>query len=53
MRRERDPKTAAVAERLNEIEQQANLLRMPIAYASMLYLLRNHIALVREKLKSH
>jgi TRAP-type uncharacterized transport system substrate-binding protein len=45
------PETAAIAERLNEIEQQANLLRMPIAYASMLYLLRNHIALVREKLK--
>ena len=47
------PETAAVTERLNEIEQQANLLRMPIAYASMLYLLRNHIALVREKLKGH
>ncbi len=47
------PETAAIAERLDEIERQANHLRMPIAYASMLYLLRNHIALVREKLKAH
>lgn len=33
------------------LEAQANLLRIPVAYASMLYILRNHIDLVRERLK--
>lgn len=37
--------------RLDRLEQQANRLRMPVAYASMLYMLRNHIDLVREGLK--
>jgi len=37
--------------RLDRLEQQANRLRMPVAYASMLYMLRNHIDLVRESLK--
>jgi hypothetical protein len=45
-----DPVEAA--ERLDRLERQANQLKMPIAYASMLYLLRNHIALVRERLKA-
>ena len=39
-------------ERLDQLERQANQLKMPIAYASMLYLLRNHIALVRDRLKA-
>src|SRR5262245_12372756 len=39
--------------RLDHLEEQANRLRMPVAYASMLYILRNHIDLVREGLKRH
>ena len=34
-------------EKLNRLEDQANHLRVPVAYASMLYMLRNHIDLVR------
>jgi TRAP-type uncharacterized transport system substrate-binding protein len=37
--------------RLDELERQAGKLRMPTRYASMMYLLRDHIALVRERLK--
>jgi TRAP transporter TAXI family solute receptor len=40
------------AERLDNLERRANQLKMPIAYASMLYLLRNHIVLVRDRLKA-
>jgi len=36
--------------RLQDLESQANQLRMPIAYESMLYLLRNHIGIVRNRL---
>jgi hypothetical protein len=43
---------AEAAHRLDRLERQANQLKMPIAYASMLYLLRNHIALVRDRLKT-
>src|SRR5215510_925877 len=39
--------------RLDLLERQANGLRVPAAYASMLYLLRNHIALVRQRLQEH
>jgi hypothetical protein len=39
--------------RLDELEQQANQLRVPVAYASMLYMLRNHIDMVRASLKKH
>jgi hypothetical protein len=35
---------------LNQLEGRANDLRIPVAYASMLYMLRNHIDLVREGL---
>jgi hypothetical protein len=38
--------------RLNRLEEQANHIRMPVAYASMLYTLRDHIVLVREGLRS-
>lgn len=41
-------KTAAQLERL---EQQANHLKLPTAYASMLYMLRYHIDLVRKGLR--
>jgi len=37
--------------RLDRLEEQANHLRIPVAYASMLYDLRNHIDLVSEGLK--
>ena len=36
---------------LDELERQASKLTLPARYASMMYLLRNHIALVRERLK--
>jgi len=35
---------------LDRLEQQANHLRLPTAYASAQYMLRHHIALVRERL---
>src|SRR5215510_7361043 len=37
--------------RLDRLEKQANNLRVPPTYASMLYMLRHHIELVRENLK--
>jgi TRAP-type uncharacterized transport system substrate-binding protein len=36
--------------RLDRLEERANHLRIPVTYASMQYLLRNHIALVRARL---
>lgn len=45
--------SSEVAGRLERLEQQANRLRVPITLASMLYLLRNHIAQVRERLKAY
>ena len=45
--------TRDMSMRLDHLERQANHLRMPVAYASMLYMLRNHIDLVREGLKKH
>ena len=38
--------------RLDQLERQANQLRMPIAYESMMYLLRNHINIVRNRLSA-
>ena len=35
------------------LEEQANHLRVPVAYASRLYMLRDHIDLVREDMKKH
>ena len=55
----RDPGGGGAADRcsliarLDQLEKQANQLKMPIAYASMMYLLRNHISVVRERLKGH
>ncbi|MBX9844144.1 MAG: hypothetical protein K2Z80_20280 [Xanthobacteraceae bacterium] len=43
-------KTAELMARLDHLESQANQLRMPIAYESLLYLLRNHIGVVRNRL---
>jgi TRAP transporter TAXI family solute receptor len=45
------PDRGELAARLDLLEQQANRLRVPVGYASMLYMLRNHIALVRERLQ--
>jgi hypothetical protein len=42
-----------VITRLDRLEEQANHLRVPVAYASMLYMLRNHIDLVRERVRKH
>ena len=42
-----------VIRRLDRLEEQANHLRVPVAYASMLYMLRNHIDLVREGVRKH
>ena len=39
--------------RLDRLEEQANHLRVPVAYANMLYMLRNHIDLVREGVRKH
>jgi TRAP transporter TAXI family solute receptor len=38
---------------LDRLEQQANHIKMPVAYASMLYTFRDHIDFVREGLKKH
>src|SRR6516225_2709065 len=45
--------THEITARLDRLKQQANHLRMPVTYASMLYGLRDHIDLVREDLKQH
>jgi len=37
--------------RLDRLEQGANHLKLPVAYATMLYTLRDHIDLVRARLK--
>ena len=39
--------TADMIARLDRLEQEANHLRLPVAYATMLYTLRDHIDLVR------
>ena len=39
--------------RLDRLEEQANHLKMPVAYANLQYELRNHIDLVSEDLKKH
>jgi len=43
--------TTEMVARLDRLEEQANHLRIPVAYASMLYELRNHIDLVNGDLK--
>ncbi len=42
-----------IAIQLEQLEQQANRLKVPVAYASMLYMLRLHIDLVRGGLTRH
>jgi TRAP-type uncharacterized transport system substrate-binding protein len=43
--------TREMMARVDRLEEQANHLRVPVRYASMLYSLRDHIDLVREGLK--
>jgi TRAP transporter TAXI family solute receptor len=40
-----------IGARLDRLEDQVNHLKLPVAYASMLYALRHHIDLVRDSLK--
>jgi len=44
---------AQLTARLDGLEKQANQLRMPIVYESMMYLLRHHISIVRNRLAPH
>jgi len=43
--------TSEMIARLDELEEQANRIKLPVAYAGMLYSLRDHINLVREKIR--
>jgi hypothetical protein len=43
--------TSEMIARLDELEKQANRIKLPVAYASMLYSLRDHINLVRDKIR--
>ena len=45
--------TTEMIAQLDRLEEQANHLKMPVAYASLQYELRNHIDLVSEDLKKH
>jgi TRAP-type uncharacterized transport system substrate-binding protein len=45
--------TRGMVARLDSLEEQANHLRVPVAYVSMLYMLRNHIGLVRDDMRKH
>jgi TRAP-type uncharacterized transport system substrate-binding protein len=45
--------TSEMVARFDRLKEQANHFRIPVAYASMLYELRNHIDLVSEGLKKH
>jgi TRAP transporter TAXI family solute receptor len=45
--------TNGLTARLNKLEMEANALKVPIAYVTMMYLLREQVAVVRERLKSH
>jgi hypothetical protein len=47
------PALSDMMTRLDRLEEQANRLKRPIAYASMLYVLRHRIDLVREGLRKH
>jgi hypothetical protein len=44
--------SSQLVERLRHLEKRANELRMPIAYESMIYLLRNHIAVVSHRMQA-
>jgi hypothetical protein len=41
----------ALSERLDRLEERADHLHVPIAYMYMLYTLKHHISLVRQRLR--
>ena len=43
---------APLVARLDRLEQQANHVKLPPGFANQLYMLRDHIALVRTRLKA-
>jgi hypothetical protein len=43
--------TSEMIARLDRLDEQANRVKLPVAYANMLYSLRDHIDLVREKMR--
>jgi TRAP-type uncharacterized transport system substrate-binding protein len=48
----RNVDSSTMLARLEKLEKQANQLKIPITYGSMMYLLRSQITLVRERLKA-
>ena len=53
MASERTPEMQArIGKRLDEIEQAVNDLKTPPSFADQLYVLREHVGLVRGRLKS-
>ena len=40
-------------DRLDDIEESVNRMKMPLAYAGQFYVLREHIGFVRERLTAH
>ena len=42
---------SAMVAQFDHLEEQANHLRIPVTYASLLYELRDHIDVVRERLQ--
>ncbi|WP_042623999.1 TAXI family TRAP transporter solute-binding subunit [Burkholderia plantarii] len=43
----------ALLERLDDVEDSVNRMKMPLAYAGQFYVLREHIGFVRERLLAH
>jgi hypothetical protein len=50
--RRADRDMGPIVAQIDQLEQRANVLKIPAAYASMLYMLRNHIDQVRERLQN-
>jgi hypothetical protein len=46
-----DTTAGALSERLDRLEERADHLRVPIAHMHMLYTLKHHISLVRQRLR--
>jgi TRAP transporter TAXI family solute receptor len=44
--------TNGLTARLNKLEKEANALKVPIGYVTMMYLLREQVAVVRDRLRS-
>ncbi len=48
-----DAARAELLQQLEEIESSVNTLKLPLAFADQLYVLREHIALVRSRFLSN